>query len=178
MDRSEDGFFRYSEGWFERFNARVLCHELGLARERLNQANRELLQRFSDPASYRVLDGAFELLDALGRRGIARVVVSNWSERLPQLLEGLSLSRQLELVLCSAQERTEKPEPELFRRALERVGVAPEEALHAGNDFDKDVRGAASAGILGVLVGPQEAPAGTLRVANLAELRQWIECRS
>ncbi len=27
-------------------------------------------------------------------------------------------------------------------------------------------------------MGPQEAPTGTLRVANLVELRQWTGCRS
>jgi putative hydrolase of the HAD superfamily len=177
LRRSELGAFRYSERWFASFNERVLCRGLGLAPERFQSAHAELLARFADPATFRVLPGARELLGSLGRLGIKRGVVSNWSERLPLLLESLSLGSQLEFCVVSAVEGCEKPEPEIFRRALSRAGCAADRAVYAGNELDKDVRAARAVGILAVLVGPAAAPADVPRVADLTQLTAWILAR-
>lgn len=40
-----------------------------------------------------------------------------------------------------------KPDPRTFRLACERAGVAPDEALHIGDDLHADVRGARAAGL-------------------------------
>ncbi len=175
LDRSEDGFFRYTLGWFERFNERLLCSELGLERTRLRPAQRWLEEHFSNPGNYAAQPGARELLASLKARGLRVGVISNWSEFLPRLLEGLSLSRGIDFCLVSALARTEKPEPGLFRRALDLAGVGAHEALHAGNDFIQDVQAAQALGILAMLVGAEPAPPNTVRAKDLHELRQWIE---
>src|SRR5207247_11299986 len=64
----------------------------------------------------------------------------------------LGLSRRVDFVLASAIERAEKPDREMFERALARAGARPEEALHAGDDLEKDVLGARRAGLSSVLV--------------------------
>ena len=45
-----------------------------------------------------------------------------------------------------------KPEPEMFRAALERAGVAPSEAVHVGNHPENDIAAANAVGIRSVLV--------------------------
>ena len=137
-----------------------------------------------DPALVReaLLDGlrfrAFEevpaVLAALRAAGSRIVIVSNWDVSLHGVLRTTGLERLVDAVLTSAQERVAKPDPEIFRRALQRAGgVEPARALHVGDDLDADIAGARAAGIPAVLVdraGTSAAPGGVRVVRTLAEL--------
>jgi putative hydrolase of the HAD superfamily len=158
LPRSLDGHFRYSRGWFEAFIERIFVGRLGLAPEGLPDVVEALFARFGNPATFTLLPGAPELVRDLAGRGLRVGVVSNWSPTLPGLLEGLGLARHLDFALVSACEGCEKPEPEIFERALARAGVPAAAALHAGDDLAKDVQGARAVGILPVLVGRAELP--------------------
>ncbi len=176
LPREIDGAWRYTDRWFEAYLERIFCEGLGLEPARLAPLSRELFARFSDPATFALHAGALELCDALRARGLALGIVSNWSPRLPRLLEHLGLAARADFVLCSALERAEKPDEEIFRRALARAGVRADEALHAGDDLEKDFRGARRAGLRAVLVDHSARAAGeTPRVHSLPELGEWIE---
>ncbi|MBL8863084.1 MAG: HAD-IA family hydrolase [Planctomycetes bacterium] len=171
------GAFRYTDPWFEAYIERIFAHHLGIERAALPELSRGLFARFSDPATFELFPGALELLDAARARGLTLGIVSNWSARLPPLLERLGVTTRVDFVLCSAIEELEKPDPAIFQRALERAGVAAGEALHAGDDLEKDVLGARRVGIRAVLVDH----AGTRRdlshprAGSLPELRDQIE---
>jgi HAD superfamily hydrolase (TIGR01509 family) len=113
--------------------------------------------------------GALARLRASGRR---LVVVSNANGTLSPHFERLGLSRHFDVLVDSQVEGVEKPDPEIFRRALERAGARPETTLHAGDFFHIDVVGARAAGIEAWLVdaaglyAAYECP----RVRSLAEL--------
>lgn len=152
LPREVDGAFRFSEAWFGAFIRRIFVDELGLDAGALPPLRRELLDRFSDPAMFQAMPGSRELIDALVRSGIFVGVLSNWSERLPELLAGLGLADGLGAVVVSATERVEKPDPAIFHLALARAGARPDEALHAGDDVELDVRGAEAVGMRAILV--------------------------
>jgi putative hydrolase of the HAD superfamily len=176
LPREIAGAWRYTDRWFEAYIERIFGVELGLPRERLAQLSRELFARFSDPATFELYPGALELCARLRARGLVVGLVSNWSHRLPRLLEDLGLAAQLDFALCSALERAEKPDGEIFERALQRAGARADEALHAGDDLLKDFHGARRAGLRAVLVdhtraGGEPAP----RVHSLEELGDWVE---
>ena len=84
--------------------------------------------------------------------GIRLGVVSNSEGKLLGLLERLELAPHFELILDSQLEGVQKPDPEIFRRALARMGVAAERALYAGDIPEVDVLGARGAGMHGVLI--------------------------
>jgi len=182
LPRSLAGNYRYSEGWFRGFIERIFVEELELDPRELPAVQAELLGWFADPAHFRTFPGAARLLERLRGAGLVVGVVSNWSERLPGILDGLGLGARLDFVLTSALEGLEKPNPELFRRALRRAGdLAPHQAVHAGNDLQLDVQGARDAGILPVLVEhadhagrAADVPADVARVGDLEELGDWI----
>jgi putative hydrolase of the HAD superfamily len=95
------------------------------------------------------------LPDALGRAralGLRLGVVSNSEGRLVQLLERVGLASYFEVVLDSQIEGVQKPDPEIFRRALQRMGVSAARALYAGDIPEIDVLGARAAGMPGVLI--------------------------
>jgi putative hydrolase of the HAD superfamily len=166
------GAYRYSDPWFDAYIERIFHDYLGLDRTELDPIRDELFGRFSAPETFVMFPGAFELLDGLRARGLKLGIVSNWSARLPALLERLELAQRVDFVLCSAIERLEKPDPLIFEKALQLAGVRADESLHAGDDFEKDVLGAQRVGIRAVLVDHahsadvRRAP----RVSSLEEL--------
>jgi putative hydrolase of the HAD superfamily len=176
LPREVAGAWRYSERWFEAYIERIFATELGLEPGHLQALSRDLFARFADPATFELFPGAVELCDELRARALVVGLVSNWSGRLPHLVEQLGLSQRTDFVLCSALERAEKPDAEIFRRALARAGARADEALHAGDDLEKDFHGARRAGLRAVLVDHARAHAdSTPRVHSLPELGQWVE---
>jgi putative hydrolase of the HAD superfamily len=87
--------------------------------------------------------GALEAVRRLKRLGIALCVVSNWDVGLEEHLRALGLRLP---VVTSAEAGAPKPDPAVFRLALERLGVDAARALHVG-DSPSDEQGAAAAGM-------------------------------
>jgi putative hydrolase of the HAD superfamily len=114
-------------------------------------------------------------LRELRGRGLRLVVASNWDCSLPWWLDRAGLGALLDGTVSSAVVGRAKPAPEVFRRALELAGVAPEEALHVGDSLQADVEGARTAGVRGLLlVRDGEPPDGVESVGSLAELPALI----
>lgn len=93
---------------------------------------------------FELLPDAEAALQKLRRLGLAVAVVSNWDAGLAGHLDGLGLGDVS--VVTSAQAGAPKPDPAVFRLALELLGVQPGRALHVG-DSDSDEAGAAAAGM-------------------------------
>lgn len=175
--RLADGSFRYSDGWFRAFQRQVFA-DLAPSEARFEALSRDLFAAFEDARTFRLHDGALELVTALRARGLVVGLISNWSARLGRLLAALGLAEVLDPVLGSAELELEKPDARLFRLALARAGVAPERALHAGDRLDLDVEGARAAGLGAVLVDHAGRHGGARlpcpRVRTLRELQDRI----
>jgi REG-2-like HAD superfamily hydrolase len=179
-----EGAFRYSDPWFRVFIERIFGAGLGLGREPVATVTEELFRRFEAAETFRLYPGVGELLDAARRRGLHVAVISNWSARLPRVLAALQLDGAFDALHVSALEGLEKPDPALFRRALETAGVAPGEALHAGDNPLLDARAALAVGLQAVLVDhggrggggrwDEDDLEGLERVPGLRELRGVI----
>jgi putative hydrolase of the HAD superfamily len=125
----------------------------------------------------RVYPDALATLSLLRARGLRLVVVSNWDVSLAPTLGTLGLGELLDAVVTSAGVGAAKPAPEVFRAALRLIGVAPGEAVHVGDDLERDVVGAIAAGVMPVLLrrgaagaAPGRIPAGVATISSLAEL--------
>ena len=132
----------------------------------------ELWTAFAEPSLWRTYPEVHPTLAALRRRGQRLAVVSNWDSRLPEILAGLDLMRHMATVTVSRIEGIEKPDPEIFRRTLERLGTTPDAAAHVGDSPLEDYRGATAAGLKAVLIDRQGrfAADGFCRIERLDEL--------
>jgi putative hydrolase of the HAD superfamily len=92
------------------------------------------------------IEGAFETVRALRARGLEVGVVSNWDVGLTEQLERLGVASLFTAIVTTAEAGAPKPEPAVFRLALERLGVDSSRALHVG-DEPGDEEGAAAAGM-------------------------------
>jgi putative hydrolase of the HAD superfamily len=90
------------------------------------------------------------LLDVLRDLGLKTGLVSNTMEPRWLLLRDLDeqgLGGRLDVVVFSSDVGIRKPRPEIFRRALDELGVSAERALFVGDRLVADVRGARDVGM-------------------------------
>jgi putative hydrolase of the HAD superfamily len=102
----------------------------------------------------RVPAGLVEALSLARQAGVRIAVVSNSEGMLESLFHRLGILGAMDLVVDSGIVGVEKPDPRIFRVALDHFGAAPERALHLGDNFSTDVLGARAAGIRVALVDP------------------------
>lgn len=129
----------------------------GVDPEKLERIFERVYERFSSAEAWRIVPGARETLEALGRLGLEAGVLSNWDGRLPGLLEELGLLERFDHVVVSYAVGFEKPHPAMFEEALRRSGARPEETLHVGDSWDMDVEPALRAGMGAVWLSRGEA---------------------
>lgn len=98
------------------------------------------------------LPDALETLLGLRRCGVRTAVVSNADGRAESTLETAGLSEHLEFVVDSHFEGVEKPDPEIFRRALQRLDLPPERVVYIGDIYSIDAVGARAAGLSPVII--------------------------
>ncbi len=113
------------------------------------------------------IPGARNALAALRAAGIPVGVVSNtlfsalaWRHGL--LRHGLAV----DFVVSSADVGARKPDPRIFRAALDRLQVPAEDVWFVGDTLEKDVRGAAAMGMKPVWFGGPPAPPFSCAVAR------------
>jgi putative hydrolase of the HAD superfamily len=113
-----------------------------------------------------------DVLARLRAGGARLAVVSNWDVSLHDVLERTGLRPMVDAVVISAELGVAKPDPAIFRAALDRLGAAPDGAVHVGDSLEHDVAGARAAGLEAVLVARNgvAAPDGVRTVASLSEL--------
>jgi putative hydrolase of the HAD superfamily len=111
-------------------------------------------------------------LEALRRAGLRTGVVSNADGRAASLLREAGLGDALDLVVDSHWEGVEKPDPEIFRRALARLSVPAPRAAFVGDIFSIDVVGSRAAGLRPILLDGTGSYADTAceRITELGEL--------
>jgi len=124
----------------------------------------------------RPAEGAAEALAGLSALGLRLAVVSNSDGRAEAHLEYAGVKDGIEFVVDSQIVGVEKPDPRIFRIALERMGIAPERALYVGDIRSVDERGARAAGMHVVIIDPygDYVPAGGSSVSAIAALPDWI----
>ena len=103
-------------------------------------------KRFSEPDTWHVFPDVRPCLTALDSLGLRVAVLSNWDERLHEVLKGVGLANGFEFVLPSVEGPAPKPDSRLFHLASLRLGLPPESILHVGDGWQEDFEGAQAAG--------------------------------
>jgi putative hydrolase of the HAD superfamily len=96
--------------------------------------------------------GVAPALERLRALGLKLAVVSNTNGTLRTLLGRVGLAARIDLVVDSFEEGVEKPDPLLFRIALDKTGARAESTIHVGDLYHVDVVGARAAGLRAVLL--------------------------
>ena len=130
--------------------------------------------------SVRLAPDALETLAALRGRGLRLGIASNAPfppAMLHRQLRVNGLERAVDAAVFSSEVGRRKPAPELYRAALDRLRVAPSEALYVGDKPGEDYEGPRRLGMHAVLcaaLARRPAPDGVPAVARLGELPAYV----
>jgi putative hydrolase of the HAD superfamily len=117
-------------------------------------------------------------LAELSSRGFLLGVISNADRDISPMLDKLGVLGFLKVRLTSQEAGASKPNPAIFRKGAEKLGVTPGGALYVGDQWVVDVQGARGAGMQALLLDRggyfTEVPASE-KIASLSELAQRIQ---
>ena len=124
------------------------------------------------------IDGMFELLGRLREDGRKLALVTNGSPALQNgKIRRAGIRPCFDVVLVSGELGIHKPDPRIFRMALQKLGVRAENAVFVGDNLVKDIGGAQGAGIPGVWANLY-CDRNESRVRPAAEIRSAAELAS
>jgi putative hydrolase of the HAD superfamily len=103
-------------------------------------------EHFAEAGVWELYPEVLEVLENLHPR-FPLAVISNFDGRLRMILERLGVSKFFSHVFISSELGADKPDPEIFRRALSAIHLAPNEVLHVGDDPERDWKAATNAGL-------------------------------
>jgi putative hydrolase of the HAD superfamily len=122
--------------------------------------------------------GAIETIAALRERGLKTGLITVCSEDVVALWEETDFHGLFDAEVFSAAVGLRKPDPRIYRLALEQLGVEPGEAVFVGDGANDELAGAERIGMKAVGV---ESPSGELpddwngpRISALPELLELV----
>ena len=124
---------------------------------------------------------AARVLDAVRRAGLRTAAISNTEDgRLEELMRLVGLAEHFDFMLDSYVVGVRKPDPAIFRLALDRLGLEPRQAVYVGDSYGHDALPALGLGLGAVLVDPLDLHPDSVcpRVRALGELIQESEAGS
>jgi putative hydrolase of the HAD superfamily len=104
-------------------------------------------EHFAEAGVWELYPEVFDVLEKLQPR-FQLAVISNFDGRLRFILEHLGISKFFAHIFISSEIGADKPDSEIYRRALNFVNLKPDQVLYVGDDPDRDWRAAAEAGLL------------------------------
>ena len=145
-------------------NVREIARRLGVAPGD-DEIRRALAVRWKLYARYfRPLPGALEAVRAVRERGRRTALVSMCAPDAPEMWHRSPFAGLMDAEVFSCEAGLRKPDPAIYRLAVQRLGVAPSSCLYVGDGSYGELRGATEAGMTAVLVrDPAEAEGTSLR---------------
>ena len=141
--------------------------------ERVTALRREVTRKGLVP-----VPGAVETIAALRERGLKTGLITVCSEDVVSLWEETDFHGLFDAEVFSAAVGLRKPDPEIYRIALEKLGVEAEDAMFVGDGANDELGGAERVGMTAVGV---ESPTGELpddwgglRIRELPELLKLL----
>jgi putative hydrolase of the HAD superfamily len=93
-------------------------------------------------------------------------VVSSFDGRLRLILQHLGISKYFTDIFISSEVGADKPDPEIYRRALKLIDMKPNEVVHVGDDPERDWEAASA---VGLLIFRLDRPKN-----SLSDLLKWV----
>jgi putative hydrolase of the HAD superfamily len=131
-----------------------------------------LYEAFTDRSNYVLFDDVPPALERLASEGYTLGLISNFEAWLDDLLVDLGVRERFAVRVISGIEGVEKPDPRIYRLALDRAGMEPREAAYVGDNLEFDVDPSAALGMFPVLIDRRERYVDHpgARITDLADL--------
>ena len=136
------------KGWWRE----LVSHVFDQVAPSVNELDRDnffevAYEHFAEPGVWELYPEVLGVLEELAPR-FRLAVISNFDGRLRLILQHLGISKFFSQVFISSELGADKPDPEIFRRALNLIDLNANEVLHVGDDPERDWKAAKAAGLL------------------------------
>ena len=104
-------------------------------------------------------------------------IISNFDSRLTDVLTALGIRALLQQLTIPRLAGEAKPEPEIFRYAMNEVGADPSECLYVGDEYEDDYSGPRAVGMQALLYDPRNRQTEKLdlhRIRTLGEIPRFL----
>ena len=134
--------------------------------------------QFRFPEYSTLFPDTLTVLGELRRRGYLLGIITNGPSLLQnRKLDVTGLRPYMDIAVVSGDEWIHKPDPEIFRRAAARLGVACQSCVYVGDHPVNDIQGSRSAGMRPVFInafGRDDHPEGVAEIHSLTELLELL----
>jgi putative hydrolase of the HAD superfamily len=111
-------------------------------------------------AHWKIEKETWAALQELKERGYHLAIISNAGddEDVQTLIDNAKIRGFFDVILTSAALGIRKPNPLIFQKVLDRMGMKPEQAVMVGDRLGADIFGALQAGMRGILITRRADP--------------------
>jgi len=138
---------------------KLLAERLNLEIDVIRRAAAKAMLKINESM---VMDGMHQVLRFVEDNGLRSVIIGNvmfWPSSYTRLiLERFRLAEYFNRQYYSDEVGAYKPMKEIFLKPLSEFGVSPCEAVHVGDSFFEDFRGALDVGLHAVLISRRSRP--------------------
>lgn len=150
---------------------RLLLEKMGLVQAL--PLSEEMRRRYAElDRHFRLFPDAQPAVERLVEAGYRVGVITNVTDDPAEMLEEAGLKECFVAITASCVTGCEKPDPRIFRAALDALDADPKEAVHVGDQMLADVEGARSVGMNAVLLDRCDVQQGVYspRITTLLDL--------
>jgi 2-haloalkanoic acid dehalogenase type II len=168
------GKLQPEEYWYK-WNSLILKH-LGIAES--EEFVKAVHSKWNDTVSFTLYPEAKAVLMELQQRGLKLGLISTaYEEEIHFFLERTGLEKTtFDVIIGVDAAQCMKPHPDIFKYALRKLKVRPEEAMFVGDRVEVDYKGAENVGMYALLIDRPEKQQGDLRtIKNLKEILSHID---
>lgn len=183
FERIKEAFYRaddaaYAEQGIAQCGLReLMVFHVGVQLDALGVDDGALRERLVDrfvAVSQTALRESRFVLEHLARR-FRLGVISNFYGNLARILSDAGIEPLLSALLESSRLGISKPDGRIFELAVGKLGSRPEETLHVGDSYERDIVAAKNAGLKAAwLVGDSRPPASSVADLHLRSLDELI----
>jgi len=146
---------------------------IGLPEQKdINSLEKELMH---DIDSATLFNDSQPMLIKLKEKGIKIGLISNLASPYKRPVKELGLEEYFDVIVFSCDVGVAKPDPSIYKFALEQLDSSAAETLMVGDSYKSDIEGAENVGITGIhLVHNSNSRNNTLKINGLSGLLDWV----
>jgi putative hydrolase of the HAD superfamily len=132
----------------------ILLEEAGVSYDKrtLQQVYQKGDLLFSQISEFALFDDVLPVLQSLRERKLMLGLLTNYAKDMTSLCRKLGMEAYIDFIVTPFETHADKPEPAIFRAALNKAGAKAEEAIYVGDQYASDVVGARSVNMQPVLI--------------------------
>ena len=136
------------------------------------------LQQLYSSMTFVIFDDVLSTLKMLKEKNLTLGLLTNLNSDIDSICQKLGVKPYLDFTVTSTEAGADKPQPPIFRLALERARVDAAEAVHVGDQYKLDVVGARGVGIKPILIDRADVYPEVNdcpRIRSLTEVTEYLK---